>query len=73
MKKFAVGYLSFFENDLVVEIVEAENWGKALVNHSKLKSEDDTYLEEICVDGMKVAQGHAFDGDWIFDVKEINV
>jgi hypothetical protein len=41
MKRFAVGYLSFFENKLIVEIIEAEDFKSAIMNHSELKSSDE--------------------------------
>lgn len=37
MKKFAVAFISFHENELVIEIVEAHNWMTAIMQHSKLK------------------------------------
>ena len=34
MNKFAVGYISFFDNVLKVEIIEAKDWKDALLQHS---------------------------------------
>ncbi len=72
MEKFAVGYLNFFENELIVEVVEAEDWFDAIKKHSKLKTEyEDEYLEEMCSEGMEMAKNAAFDGEWTFDVKKV--
>lgn len=36
MARFAVAYVSLFESDLSVEIIEAPNWMVALMKHSKI-------------------------------------
>ena len=41
MSKFAVGYINFFDNNLIVEIVEADNWFDAIWQHSKMLLGDD--------------------------------
>lgn len=40
MNKFAVAYINFFNNDLIIEIIEADNWKDALFKHSKMQLED---------------------------------
>lgn len=48
MKRFAVGYMDYFYNDLIVEIVEADNWFNALKKHSSfLKKQKNTFLRYI--------------------------
>lgn len=71
MKKFAVGYIDFFDNNLIIEIVEAEDWYNALKEHSKIKkfSEDECYLPS---DSLEVAKNVAFNMDMMIDVVEIS-
>lgn len=75
MKKFAVGVIDFFDNNLVIEIIEATNWKDALLHHSYfLKSEDWKVLEEdysYFGDTLKDAKISAFNADMMIDVKEI--
>ena len=66
MKKFAVGYINFFDNDLIIEIIEAFNWIDALRQHSKLSK--DFWLSESSLEEAKI---DAFNGDMMIDVKEI--
>ena len=68
MKKFAVGYIDFFDNELIIEIIEAEDWFSALSNHSKFK-EDEIYLPNT---SLKDAKNEAFNCDSMIDVIEIN-
>lgn len=67
MKKFAVGYINFHDNDMVTEIVEADSWQEALVLHSLITSDSydttDSTLEQ-----MKC---HAFDMDEMIDIVEV--
>lgn len=65
-KLWAVGYLSFFDNDLIVEIVEGKDWIEAINNHSKIQ-----YVKEE-EESIDTAKTNAVDQDWTFDVKEIN-
>lgn len=58
MKKFAVAWLSAFENEIELYIVEAENWRDAL---EKAKP---GYIES--------AMTEAFNQDWNFNVIEIH-
>lgn len=69
MKKFAVAGMSFFDNDLKLEIIEAETWKKALCKHSVFNYENDdlSWLS----DDIEMAKNDAIDGDFTFDVIEI--
>ena len=72
MKKFAVGYANFFDNDLVIEIIEADNIKSAIAKHSGLTSDDD--LIEWCAtmpDTLKEIQQYFFDGDTLVGATEI--
>ena len=44
MTQFAVGFADFFDNDLVVEVVEADDVHAAILGHSKFK--DSKYKED---------------------------
>lgn len=70
MKKFAVGYIDFYDNELIIEIIEAEDWYTALRSHTKLKSlnEDECYLPS---DSLEAAKDIAFNSDFMIDVVEI--
>ena len=39
MKKYAVSYINFFNNELTTEIVEAETIKEAVAKHSKISSD----------------------------------
>ena len=66
MNKFAVGYMNFFDNDLIIEIIEAENWKIALFKHSKLQNDD----WELADFGKTLdeAKNYAFNCDMVIDV-----
>ena len=68
MKKFAVGYINFFDNELIIEIIKAEDWFSALSNHSKFK-DNKMYLPNTSLEDAKV---EAFNCDSMIDVIEIN-
>lgn len=70
MKKFAVGYIDFYDNELTIEIIEAEDWYTALNSHTKLKSmnEDECYLSS---DSLEAAKDIAFNNDFMIDVVEV--
>lgn len=36
MKKFAVGYINAFDNELTIEFHEGATWHEALMKHSKV-------------------------------------
>ena len=70
MKEFAVGYLNYFDNELIIEVICAENWHSALMSHSKLKSalDDEFSLTDTSLEDAKM---QAFNCDMAIDVIEI--
>ena len=64
MKRYAVAFISFHDNELTTEIIEANTWQEALEKHSqKLDWIEGNTLEEM--------KANAFDGDCTIDVVEI--
>lgn len=64
MKRYAVAIITFFDNELSLEVVEANGWKEAL---REVYGYDITYLP----DDIEEAQIEASDSDWMFNVKEI--
>lgn len=62
MKRYVVGYISLFDHELKLELVEAENEHEAFWKHSELQSPDWDGLEKE-TEGMDAAQLE----DWSFD------
>lgn len=74
MKKFAVGMINFFDNDLRIKIVETDgNWKDALklAYNVTTKDEDNEKYYSAMPDDIEEAKTFTFDGDWMFDVVEI--
>lgn len=71
MTKFAVGYMNFFNNNLKVDIVEAENWKEALSNHSAFAGYSVEENTGWLPDDLETAKSEAFKADFLFDVVEI--
>lgn len=70
MKKFAVAYMNFFDNDLTVKVVESESWNEALAKRfSELYPKSENIFE--CSDNIEAEKVKAFNEDWIFDVTEV--
>jgi Mg/Co/Ni transporter MgtE len=68
---YAVGVLSYFDNELKIEFVEAASIKEAVAGHSMLKSDDmSEWLEEM-PDDLETLKEHFFNGDMAVDVKEI--
>lgn len=65
MKRWAVGFYNLFENELTIELVEADDWFMALMQHSKIVGYE---LPDASLDEAKQA---AFDCDAGIDVVEI--
>jgi hypothetical protein len=63
MKRYAVATINFFDNILKIEFTEANTWKEALDICYHL---DGYYLP----DDIEEAKAEAFNGDWMFDVKE---
>lgn len=67
MKRFAVAYFNFFDNDLKLTIVSAGNWRDALVEAGHI----DSAVNDSLPDDYKDAQVEAFNQDWQFAVEEV--
>ena len=61
---YAVGAMSFFTNDLVIEFIEANSELEAVKKHS-------FGLDWLESSDIEDAKNEAFNGDMLFDVKEI--
>lgn len=74
MKKFAVAYISFFENDVIIDFVEAEDWKSAIFKHKKFTEVEDPNMQE-WIDNMpndlEELKTEFFNGEIGVDVKEI--
>jgi hypothetical protein len=71
MKLYVVSVLSFFDNKIVSEKIEAESWKEALLKHSKMKAEDESVGEDWLSDDIEEAKFDAFNADIVFEVLEI--
>lgn len=67
MPRFAVGHISFFTNELKLEIIEASDWRQALDKHSSFVNSGWS-PEGLTLDD---AQRSAFDADSAIAVIEI--
>lgn len=67
-KTYAVGYINFFDNDLIIEIISAPNWYEALHKHSKMQGE--RWISNYSLEEAKI---EAFNADMMIDVKEIPI
>lgn len=65
MARYAVGYINYFDNEMVIEIVQANNWHEALAQHSQIGE------MEYPTDDIKEAKQEFFNCDSMFDVKLI--
>ena len=76
MKKFAVGFFNQYDNKLTIEIVEADNWQEATVNHS-LPIWNCLPGQKVTEDRLEVpgtveeAKHQAFNYDYAFDIVEV--
>ena len=68
MKKFAVAYLSYTDNVLSIEVVEAEDWQRAIIKHSRL---GDIGPEDIA-DNLEQVKEDFFNWDAAIDVVELS-
>lgn len=66
MRRWAVGWMTFFDNVLKIEIVEAEDWHSALLKHSKVGEDPWEFPPD-----LEEAKQEAFNGDCTFDVIEV--
>lgn len=69
--EYAVAAFSFHENELRIEIVEAENWKEALSKHSLFTEAGDPGDVSWLSDDIDNAKSDAFNGDILFDVLEV--
>lgn len=68
MKKYAISFIDFHENDLIIKVVETDgSWKDALVKSQFVDDENAETLD----DDMKNAKEQAFNQDWLFEVVEI--
>lgn len=69
-KKFAVGVINFFNNELIIEIVEGDNWQDALSKHSQI---DEDLLDFLINNkkSLEEAKQAAFNCDMMIDIIEI--
>lgn len=64
MKEYAVAYISFFDNKLVLKFFSAPSWKEALAKHDK-------EFADSLPDDLESAKAAAFDQDCMFDVREV--
>ena len=67
MKKWAVGFISFSDNELWIEIIEAESWQEALKKHKQISIDG----FEFDMTSLEAAKADAFDQDAMINVVEI--
>ena len=69
-KKFAVGVISFFDNELNIQIIESSTWQDALLKHSSIDVELWNYLLD---DGesLEDVKRQAFNSNMMIDIVEI--
>lgn len=77
MSQFAVAYVNFFDNDLIIECVMAADWREALLSHSALQvgADDPNYKKwlDALPQNLEEAKEYFFDADTLVDVVEIPV
>jgi len=69
MKRYAVAYMNFFDNDLTMEIVTADTPQEAIWKHSKLL--DPCWRQLDIGDHVEDIKEYLFDGEIAADVIEI--
>lgn len=79
MKIFAVAFITFFDNELTTEFIQAEDWLSAAKQHSKASEYDFDYNESyasldrdrVPASDLEKLKQHFFDQDAMIDVKEL--
>ena len=67
--KYAVAAMNFYDNELTIKVVHAENWKDAVLQHPQYKVSDEEVDEEVYFpDNIEDAKGEAFNMDSMFDV-----
>ena len=71
MQRYAVSYVSFADNELSTEIVEAEDKVEALTKHSKIANvtEQREYFDSFI--NLEDAKAGAFESNCLVDVVEV--
>lgn len=69
--EYVVAAVSFHENDLKIEKVEAENWKEALSKHSLFTEDEKPGDMSWLGSDISAAKFEAFNADMLFDVIEI--
>jgi oligoendopeptidase F len=64
LKKYAVAYINFYDNELSIKLTEANNWEEAVNKTFDLFAE----LGEDCSTDIEEAKRQAFDADFMFEV-----
>jgi hypothetical protein len=63
MKKFVVAYINFFDNELKLNIIEAENWSDAIMKAG--------YGDYGICNSLEETQEHFWNSDALINVLEI--
>lgn len=73
MKRWAVSYISFSDNDLTTVVVSADDWFGALGQHPKLQGDADQteWLNEMRLLDIESVKQEFFNGDAMVDCVEI--
>ena len=66
--KFSVGYVNFFDNELIIEVVEASNVKDALLKHSKLSDPDTAEWVATMPDDLEAIKAAFFEGEILIEV-----
>lgn len=69
--KYAVGIINFFDNDLIIEIIDGENWKDAFKKHTLNTGFTSDEIDEMFSDDLDLAKNDAFNMDMMIDVTEI--
>jgi hypothetical protein len=72
MSKFAVGVASLYENELVIEIVDAIDWKTALCMHSMMVK-DDLKVEDLMGVDLEAVKSSMYDSEMLVDVVPIDL
>lgn len=71
MSKFAVGCINFFDENLIIEIIDAENWREAFYKHSQIKEESKKWGDYFNDCTFLEAKRIAYKLEMMIDVVEI--
>ena len=71
MPVYVVSTISFFDNIIFSEKIEAESWKEALLKHSKMRNEGEEIGYDWLPDDINTAKEEAFNADMTFEVLEL--